>query len=176
MSAVDLQGSLARGHAPLRTGALVHHRVVRAAVLFHIHDLAPVWLVSFVAALLLLVFLVDWLNLVVLYVFGMALAWIVFALGEGQVSDPNVYVELMPVVLFALVVGTVFSYRNEALKQERLDAMLKAGRNLSSELREPLLGIRTSTVSLKRYLPQLLLDHVCLDRAAGHRYFADRAE
>ena len=120
------------------------------------NDFAPIWLVSFVAALLLLVFLVDWLNLVVLSVFGMLLAWTVFNLGGGRVSDPNVYVELMPVVLFALVVGTVFSYRNETLKQERLDAMLMAGRNLSNELREPLLGIRTSTVSLKRYLPQLL--------------------
>jgi signal transduction histidine kinase len=120
------------------------------------NDFAPVWLVSFIAALLLLVFLVDWLNLVVLSVIGMALAWVVFAIGAGQVSDPNVYKELMPVVVFALIVGTVFSYRNESLKQERLDAMLMAGRNLSSELREPLLGIRTSTVSLERYLPQLL--------------------
>ncbi|MBT3535928.1 MAG: HAMP domain-containing histidine kinase [Rhodospirillaceae bacterium] len=123
------------------------------------NDFAPVWLVSFIAALLLLVFLVDWLNLIVLSVFGMLVAWIVFTLGNGQVSDPNVFMELTPVVLFALVVGTVFSYRNETLKQERLDAMLMAGRNLSRELREPLLGIRTSTVSLKRYLPQLLEAH-----------------
>ncbi len=123
------------------------------------NDFAPVWLVSFIAALLLLVFLVDWLNLVALSVFGMLLAWTVFTLAGGQVSDANVYAELMPVVLFALVVGTVFSYRNETLKQERLDAMLMAGRNLSSELREPLLGIRTSTVSLKRYLPELLETH-----------------
>ena len=141
------------------------------------NDFAPVWLVSFVAALLLLVFLVDWLNLVVLSVFGMLLAWVVFKLGDGQVSDPKVYTELMPVVLFALVVGTVFSYRNETLRQERLDAMLMAGRNLSAELRGPLLGIRTGTTSLERYLPQLLETHERAEKGglsvqeipAGHR-------
>ena len=129
------------------------------------NDFAPVWLVSFVAALLLLVFLVHWLNLIVLSVSGMLLAWLVFELGNGRVSDPNVYMELMPVVLFALVVGTVFSYRNESLRQERLDAMLMAGRNLSGDLRGPLLGIRTGTASLKRYLPQLLETHALAEKS-----------
>lgn len=120
------------------------------------NDFSAVWLVSFVAALLLLVFLVNWLNLIFLTVAGMFLAWSVFTLGDGTVSDPTIYLELMPVVLFVMVVGTVFSYRSETLKQQRLDAMLMAGRNLSLEMREPLLGIRTSTISLSQYLPLLL--------------------
>lgn len=120
------------------------------------NDFSAVWLASFVAALLLLVFLVDWLNLIFLTVFGMVLAWGVFAFSGGAVSDTTIYLQLMPIVIFVLVVGTVFGYRNEMLKQERLEAMRTASRNLSHELRTPLLGIRTSTTSLGLYLPLLL--------------------
>ncbi len=120
------------------------------------NDFSAVWLASFIAALLLLVFLVDWLNLIFLTVFGMVLGWAAFTLAGGSVSDPTVYLQLMPIVFFVLVVGTVFGYRTEMLKQERMDAMLTAGRNLSHELRSPLLGIRTSTMSLGQYLPLLL--------------------
>ncbi len=120
------------------------------------NDFSAVWLASFIAALLLLVFLVDWLNLIFLSMLGMLLAWTVFAATGGAVSDPSVYLQLMPIVIFVLIVGTIFSYRSEMLKQERLDAMRTAGRNLSHELRSPLLGIRTSAMSLAQYLPLLL--------------------
>lgn len=129
------------------------------------NDFSALWLASFVTALLLLVFLVDWLNLVFLTVFGMMLAWGVFTVGGGAASDPTIYLQLMPIVFFVLIVGTVFSYRNEMLKQERLDAMLAAGRNLSHDLRSPLLGIRTSSISLSQYLPMLLQTYEIAEEA-----------
>ncbi|MEO1252853.1 MAG: hypothetical protein AAFW81_10980 [Pseudomonadota bacterium] len=120
------------------------------------NDFTAVWLASFISALFLLVILVDWLNLISLTALGMALGWIAFAVSGNEVSDPTVYLQLMPIVFFVLIVGTVFGYRTEMLRQERMDAMLTAGRNLSHELRSPLLGIRTSTISLSQYLPLLL--------------------
>ncbi len=120
------------------------------------NDFSAVWLASFISALFLLVILVDWLNLILLTTLGMALGWAAFVLSGGEISNPAVYLQLMPIVFFVLIVGTVFGYRSEMLRQERLDAMLTAGRNLSHELRSPLLGIRTSTISLSQYLPLLL--------------------
>lgn len=130
------------------------------------NDFSAVWLASFISALFLLVILVDWLNLIFLTTLGMAFGWAAFALTGGEVSNPTVYLQLMPIVFFVLIVGTVFGYRSEMLRQERMDAMLTAGRNLSNELRSPLLGIRTSTISLSQYLP-VLLDTYDMAEARG---------
>ena len=58
--------------------------------------------------------------------------------------------------VFALVAGTIFNYRREISKRERLETILAVGSSVAREIRAPLLGIKTGSVSLKQYLPVLL--------------------
>lgn len=117
---------------------------------------SPVWLVSAISALLLLILLVDWINLIIMFVVGSVAAWVAFVLTTDGIGDMQVFYEQLPVFVFALVAGTIFNYRREILKQERLDTMLAVGSSVAREIRSPLLGIKTGSVSLKQYLPVLL--------------------
>lgn len=117
---------------------------------------SPVWLVSAISALLLLILLVDWVNLIIMFAVGSAAAWAAFALTTDDIGDLRVFYEQLPVFVFALVAGTIFNYRREILKRERLETMLAVGSSVAREIRAPLLGIKTGSVSLKQYLPVLL--------------------
>ncbi len=117
---------------------------------------SPVWLVSSISALFLLVVIVDWINLIIMFTVGTFAAWGVFVLSTHQMTDLGAIQEQLPVFIFALVAGTIFSYRRESFKRERLDAMLSVGASVARELRSPMLGIKTSSVGLKQYLPTLL--------------------
>lgn len=117
---------------------------------------SPVWLVSTISALFLLVVIVDWLNLMIMVTVGSLAAWGAFAATTDEMTNLSSIYEQLPVFIFALIAGTIFSYRRESFKRERLDAMLSVGASVARELRSPLLGIKTSSVGLKQYLPILL--------------------
>ena len=117
---------------------------------------SPVWLVSAISALLLLILLVDWVNLIIMFAVGSAAAWVAFVSTTDTVGDLQVFYEQLPVFVFALVAGTIFNYRREILKRERLETMLAVGSSVAREIRAPLLGIKTGSVRLKQYLPVLL--------------------
>ncbi|MCH8183413.1 MAG: HAMP domain-containing histidine kinase [Proteobacteria bacterium] len=117
---------------------------------------SPVWLVSAISALLLLILLVDWVNLIVMSAVGSAAAWVAFVLTTNTIGDMQVFYEQLPVFVFALVAGTIFNYRREISKRERLETILAVGSSVAREIRAPLLGIKTGSVSLKQYLPVLL--------------------
>lgn len=120
---------------------------------------SPVWLVSGISALFLLVVIVDWINLIILFTTGSIGAWVVFILLTEEMTDLTAIYEQLPVFIFALIAGTIFSYRRESFKRERLDGMLSVGASIARELRSPMLGIKTSSVGLKQYLPVLLQMH-----------------
>ena len=120
------------------------------------NDISPVWLVTWVCGLFMLVVVVDWINLIIMVALGSAAAWIAFILTSDHMIDPNRLLEQLPVILFALVAGTIFSYRRGSLRHERLEAVRAIGRNVSREISGPLRGVTTSTIGLKQYLPILL--------------------
>ena len=120
---------------------------------------SPVWLVSCISALFLLVVIVDWINLIILFTVGSLGAWAVFVLSTEEMTGLTAIYEQLPVFIFALIAGTIFSYRRESFKRERLDGMLSVGASIARELRSPMLGIKTSSVGLKQYLPVLLQMH-----------------
>lgn len=130
------------------------------------NDISPVWLVTWLCGLFLLVVVVDWINLIVMLVLGLAAAWIAFTLTADHMIDFDRLYEQLPVIVFALVGGTIFSYRRGSLKLERLETMRALGRNVSRELSTPLRGVTTSTIGLKQYLPVLLQTY---DRAAKEK-------
>jgi two-component system CAI-1 autoinducer sensor kinase/phosphatase CqsS len=114
------------------------------------------WLMSALVAVFLMILLLDWLNLVFQFVLGSGLAWLAYFLTtEASQLSPH-YVEYLPIYLFAITLGSVANFSSEALKQERLRAMLAAASNIAHELRTPLLGIKSGAAGLQQYLPTLL--------------------
>lgn len=122
------------------------------------NDVSVVWGMSTMAAFFLLVLVVyDWLVITLMAVAGSALAWLFFYLSGGQLSHGFApYLTQLPIYLFTLVAGSVFNYKAELVKQEKLQAMAAVGSTIAHELRTPLLGIRSGISGLRRYVPQLL--------------------
>lgn len=121
------------------------------------NDTSAVWGMSTMAALFLLVIVAfDWVLVVFIFVLGSCLGWAAHVLTGGALAVPTGYLEHLPIYLFVIVAGSVFSHRKELLANERLDAMFAVSRNVAHELRTPLLSIRSGIGGLRRYLPDLL--------------------
>ncbi len=118
-----------------------------------------VWLLSSLVALFLLVLLVDWINLVILFTLGSLLAFIVVNCIDPARAFSAAYLPALPVFIFGLITGGIFSYRSELLAQERLRAAAEVGSGIGQDLRTPLLGIKTGAISLQNHLPTLLRGH-----------------
>jgi two-component system CAI-1 autoinducer sensor kinase/phosphatase CqsS len=121
------------------------------------NDASAVWGMSSMAAILLL-FLVldDWVAINLIYLLGNLMAWYAYSEVTGVMALPEAYFEQLPIYLFSLIAGSIFSHRNELLKQERLFVMSAIGSNIAHELRTPLQGIQSGLAGLKRYLPALI--------------------
>jgi signal transduction histidine kinase len=125
-----------------------------------------IWIMSDLVAVFLLIVLVDWLNLVILFVLGSGLAWIAYVATTADPTAPHVYLELVAVYLFAIVSASAFSYKTALIRQEKLETALTVASNVAHELRTPLLGIKSGALGLKRYLPTLVQGYR-LAREAG---------
>ncbi|MBL29034.1 MAG: sensor histidine kinase [Rhodospirillaceae bacterium] len=120
------------------------------------NDSIPVWQMSNLAALFLLILLVDWLNLIIMFLVGSALGWIAYAATTEAWGGGQVYVEQLAIYFFALVAGSVMNYRTAVINKEKMQATLAISGNIAHEMRTPLLGIRTGAGGLKNYLPALV--------------------
>ncbi len=120
------------------------------------NDSSQVWLMSTMAAAFLLVLLVDWLNLIGIFVAGTALAWACYAVTDKIVLPPSFYLETVPVLLFVVIAGSILNYKTELVKRERLKAMLAVAGNIAHEMRTPLLAIKAGAAGLQRQVPALL--------------------
>ena len=104
----------------------------------------------------LLVLLVDWLNLIIMFVVGSALGWLCFYLTEGIAIPRNFQPESIPVLLFVVIFGSLVNYKAELVKRERLRAILAVAGNIAHEMRTPLLAIKAGAAGLQKHLPSLL--------------------
>jgi two-component system CAI-1 autoinducer sensor kinase/phosphatase CqsS len=120
------------------------------------NDASTVWLLSTLTALFLLVLLVDWFHLIVLFVLGSLLACGTFALINPEFVNLQVYLEYFPIFVFVILAGTIFNYKAEFIRQERLRAINEAAISMSNQLRAPLQMIKTGAASLTKYMPQLV--------------------
>lgn len=131
------------------------------------NNASEVWLTSALAAILVMILLLDWLNFIIQLVAGVSLAWVAYVLTSDTVAVPAaVYVQQLPVFLFTILFGSIANYTSGAVKQEQLRAMTATASTIAHELRTPLLGIRTGAAGLQRFLPNLLEAHR-LAREAG---------
>lgn len=121
-------------------------------------DVSVIWSMSTVVAAVLLALLInDWLMLTLVAVAGGGLAWICFHVTGGHLQGGvTSYLVQLPIYFFMLVGGSLFNYKAEVIKQEKLEAMAATSNTIAHELRTPLLGIRSGIAGVNRYLPQLL--------------------
>lgn len=123
------------------------------------NDLSPVWALSSMASLMLLVILVfDWLMTILLTVAGGLLAWAAFMIvnGQLQVGEGIPLPVLLSIYFFGIVVGSVLNYKSELIAREKLAAITDAMGTIAHELRTPLLGIRSGAKGLSTYLPAIM--------------------
>ncbi len=120
------------------------------------NESSQVWLMSTMVAAFILVLLVDWLNLIVIFVAGTALAWVCYAVTEQIVVPPSFDLEIVPVLLFVVIFGSILNYKVDLIKRERLNAMLTVAGNIAHEMRTPLLSIKAGAIGLQRQIPALL--------------------
>jgi signal transduction histidine kinase len=120
------------------------------------NDGSQVWAMSTLTGVFLMILLVDWRNLIAMFILGAACAWLASSFTSDSVHAPAVYLADIAIYLFAIIAGSIANVTSERVKQERLDTMLMAASNIAHELRTPLLGVKSAAVGLARYLPVLL--------------------
>ena len=117
---------------------------------------STVWLMSALIAVFFMTLIHNLYNLIIHFVLGIGIAWLVFTLIPNQVPIHMEYWKYLSIYLFAIVGGGLLNFSSEMVNQERLRAMLATASNIAHELRTPLLGIKSGAAGLQQYLPTLL--------------------
>jgi signal transduction histidine kinase len=115
-----------------------------------------VWVQSTLAAVFVMILLLDWVMLVAQFVLGAGLA----AAAYFATTDPPFAAftdaGYFSIVLFAVVIGAVSSYYRERIRVEQERTMLATAGSIAHELRTPLLSIRSGAAGLANHLPTLI--------------------
>lgn len=114
-----------------------------------------VWVLSTMAAVFILILVVDWISFFVIYLTGAGLAWCIYLLQGGTSQYAISYMSYLSVYLFLGIIGSLFMYNTARSQKERLAAMASLSSNVAHELRTPLLGLKGGIMGLKKYLPVL---------------------
>jgi hypothetical protein len=117
---------------------------------------STIWLLSTMAGLFLVVLLLDWISLFVLFIAGSLLAWAVHVVLAPDIGSFRLYLEFVPIFLFALTAGTIFNYQAAGLRQAKERARRELGMLLAKEMQSPLIAMRTNAASLVKFLPTLI--------------------
>lgn len=117
------------------------------------------WLLNMILALFLLAVLVDSRSFVVILILGVLSGYGLFALtGQQEVfslsADTIYWTSYM--CLYSVMVGILFSRRNEKIAQERLGAYKSVSASIAHEMRTPLSAMYISAQGVQEYLPALL--------------------
>ncbi len=129
------------------------------------HMAAP-WILNWLAKVILMIIITDWILYAVLLTIGMSLAWLVFSLTSpiGFVFNPGTLtaVDIINTFVTSIVIGLIFSRRKTiyqdttlAAEKARTDSMRLVSASIAHELRTPLQSIKLLAKGLKSYLPKL---------------------
>jgi len=117
---------------------------------------SAIWAESTLVAIFMMVLLLDWISMIVHSIAGFALACLAYYLVADTPSFDLPLLAHIPVIIFALVFGTISNYAAEAVRLEQERTMLATAGSIAHELRTPLLGIHSGAAGLRRYLPDLI--------------------
>ncbi|OQA32794.1 MAG: CAI-1 autoinducer sensor kinase/phosphatase CqsS [Betaproteobacteria bacterium ADurb.Bin341] len=117
---------------------------------------SAVWTESTLVAIFMMVLLLDWVSMIVHSIIGFTLACLAYYLMADLPSFDFSLLAHTPVILFALVFGTISNYATEAVRLEQEKTMLATAGSIAHELRTPLLGVQSGAAGLRKYLPALI--------------------
>jgi two-component system, CAI-1 autoinducer sensor kinase/phosphatase CqsS len=120
------------------------------------NGVSSIWVLSELCAIFLSVLVLDWFGLVFLFLVGSLLAWRIHLLVSSDSIAVSLHLEFVPILLFTIIAGSVFSYKAAGLRQARERARLDLGALIAKEMKSPLFGVRTHAVSLSKFLPGLV--------------------
>ena len=113
------------------------------------NEFSFIWSMSALAGLsFLIIIFYDWLLIYFMVFFGLLLAYLSVWLVDGAVYFNNFQLDSIPIYLFGLIGGVLFSYRTEMTNSARLDMMRSLAGSISHELRNPLNAINLATSQL----------------------------
>jgi two-component system CAI-1 autoinducer sensor kinase/phosphatase CqsS len=119
----------------------------------------PVWLMTHLAVIMLLMMLFDVASFVLVFAAGTAMAFVAYLLTPHAPFQTQAFIEYTPLLLFATAGGAVCTVSASMAEQGRLDALMAASNNIAHELRTPLGSVRIAAQAVRRYLPDLLRSH-----------------
>lgn len=117
---------------------------------------SDVWIGSALVAVLVMILLLDWVNILIQFCLGVGLGIAAFMLTSDASHISFNYPAYIVIAIFALVVGSVASYDSERIRIEQERAMAATAGSIAHELRTPLISIRAGASGVKRYLPTLI--------------------
>lgn len=103
-----------------------------------------------------LLLLVEFPLLVLLTVCGWGLAFLVYYFSAEEMFLAEEHWEMLLLILFILIAGSILNYRAALIQQQRLAGMAAVAGMIAHELRTPLSGIKSGANAAERYTPELL--------------------
>jgi two-component system CAI-1 autoinducer sensor kinase/phosphatase CqsS len=106
-------------------------------------------------AAFLVVFLADWRNVIVILIAGFCGAVGLYVLTDPNPQMPQDYLQRLPILLVAVVGGSLFKFAVERATAEKVrHAYASLAGSIAHEMRNPLAQIRHSLEGLRQSLPQ----------------------
>ncbi|MES2662761.1 MAG: response regulator [Pseudomonadota bacterium] len=116
---------------------------------------SPVWVMSTLAGLFLLIILIhDWLIICLMSFFGFIFANLFIKITDGQVLYNHFKSEYIPVYLFALSGGIICSYRKQIANTIKMSFMQSLAGSIAHEMRNPLSSIINAMSVLRTFIPE----------------------
>lgn len=109
-----------------------------------------VWLMSTMAAVFLALLVFDWVIMLIQFVFGSVLAYVVFYVTYGPPEGTYFIGEHVPIYLFAVVGAVASNYTKELVNESKRGLYFKVGATIAHELRSPLLAIKMQLKAAKK--------------------------
>jgi signal transduction histidine kinase len=122
---------------------------------FLMNQASDVSAMALLCSVFLLVLLLDLYTLSVMLILGLSLGFLYYYHTSPQVYFSTEHVEMVWILLFVIVAGSILNYKTALYQRQRMAGMAAAAGMIAHELRTPLLGIKSGAQALSAYLPLL---------------------
>lgn len=134
------------------------------------NDFSGVWLQNSMMALFFLILLANWVELLLLIIFGVGLGFLCYSLTSEQTYFPNDLSGILFGYAAILGVSGIFIHNKDHLYKEKLQTTASVGATVAHELRTPLASIELNGQNLKKHVPRLMETYQLVTEAKEERY------
>ncbi len=115
------------------------------------------WMLNFSIGLFILFLIVDYILLIILYVFGILLGSLLFIFsGQEIILQQGIPTNFIYIYVAMIIIGCIFSRNKEMMENQRLQGLKTLAGAIAHEMRTPLSTINYTAHRLKKYLPILI--------------------